>query len=341
MDKRGGVMMSSIQTLSKQLQLGRLVILTDDFNENVSYFVGDINSIEAEKINFMIKKGKGLIYACISDEKAKQLSLPIMGEGGENRKKFTVSVDHQTVTTGISVHERTETIKALNKDQAQPYEFNRPGHVFPLIHTKYGLFNNRNIAEAASELIRLYKGSYESNAFICEILNNQGDIANVDEIKQIALEERMEHIKMSKLLGLKKPQVITSFTGLTKTIPYVNKTHAFPNTNVTMKSQDPCLQCGIYGIIVRSQNNTHQGIMHVNEIVHDAAKKVYDICLLDSLNSLENEQIEVDVKFYLRDLRVFASSSIDDLVVRYRYDYDHALRLFRIIEEKMSDLHDV
>ncbi|MGJ9384351.1 3,4-dihydroxy-2-butanone-4-phosphate synthase [Salipaludibacillus sp. CF4.18] len=327
--------MSSIQTLSKQLQLGRLVIVTDDFNENVSYFVGDINTIEAEKINFMIKKGKGLIYACISEEKAKLLSLPIMGEGGENRKKFTVSVDHQTVTTGISVQERTDTIKALNNDQTQSYEFNRPGHVFPLIHTKYGLFNNRNIAEAASELVRFYRESYESNAYICEILNNQGDIANVDEIKQIALEERMEHITMSKLLSFKKPQVITSFKGLTKSIPYVNKTHAFPNTNVTMKSQDTCLQCGVYGIIVRTQNNTHQGIMHVNETDHDAAKKVYDICLLDSLNSLDYEQVEVEVKFYLRDLRVFASSSIDDLVVRYRYDYDHALRLFRIIEEKV------
>lgn len=157
-----------------------LIILFDDLNTGVGYLMGSGTSVSGESINLMTIEGKGLVYVCISEEKANKLKLSNMEEfGSEKNKKFTVSVDYKTTTTGISAFERADTIKAFTNERTQPNDFNCPGHIFPLV-SNLNVFNDPGIAEIACTLLQLK--SHTPVAYVCEILNDKGEIASKKEI---------------------------------------------------------------------------------------------------------------------------------------------------------------
>ncbi|MFB4163857.1 3,4-dihydroxy-2-butanone-4-phosphate synthase [Alteribacillus sp. JSM 102045] len=158
------------------------VILYDDLNNNVAYLMENAEYATGESVNFMTFAGKGLIYVCITKEKAKELHLSCMsGSVPDDNKKFTVSVDYKTSTTGISAFERAETIRAFTQYYVQPNDFKRPGHIFPLISTG-DVFKNPGVAEIACALQEIK--SLSPVAYVCEILNEKGEIASKEEVEK-------------------------------------------------------------------------------------------------------------------------------------------------------------
>jgi len=162
------------------------LIIFDDVNKMMGYLMGDAIHVTPDKVNFMIKMGKGLVYVCITEEKARQLALlPMTGSGSTDlNKDFTVSVDFKTTTTGISAYERADTIKAFAESMTESVDFRRPGHIFPLVGKPGGLIERQGIVEGVLELSKLISG--QPIGYMCEILNQNGEVATLQEVEQLS-----------------------------------------------------------------------------------------------------------------------------------------------------------
>ncbi|SDH78346.1 3,4-dihydroxy 2-butanone 4-phosphate synthase / GTP cyclohydrolase II [Alteribacillus persepolensis] len=183
-----------------------LIIVEDDVHTKTSYLMGNGSAITPDDINFMIKHGKGLVYACISEKTAKILKLPYMDRFGgakDSLKNSSISIDYKTTTTGISAAERATTIKHLSVE-ATPDDFKRPGHVFPLVYKQDGLLENTGIAEAAYELTQMITSHLNTNTtpVLCEILNTHGHIASSREVQQLASQHKLTIITVSEIINL-------------------------------------------------------------------------------------------------------------------------------------------
>jgi 3,4-dihydroxy 2-butanone 4-phosphate synthase/GTP cyclohydrolase II len=178
-----------------------LVILFDDVTK-IGYFMGLRNRVHADQVNFMIKHGKGLVYVCITEERAQQLSLPAMTQqdSTDGNKTFSVSVDVKTCTTGISAFERADTIHAFVNHATQPEDFIRPGHIFPLISVNNGLLGRHGIAEGAISLTKMLET--DPVAYLCEILDEKGEVATFNQLQSIANAHKVEFITLSEILEL-------------------------------------------------------------------------------------------------------------------------------------------
>ncbi|MCL6459749.1 MAG: 3,4-dihydroxy-2-butanone-4-phosphate synthase, partial [Gorillibacterium sp.] len=139
------------------LMLGKIIIVVDDEDrENEGDLIALADKATPEVINFMIREARGLVCTPITEERARELNLRPMVEKNTDfhGTAFTVSVDHVSTSTGISAHERSKTIKALIDPDAGPSDFNRPGHVFPLVAKKGGVLRRAGHTEAAVDLAR-------------------------------------------------------------------------------------------------------------------------------------------------------------------------------------------
>jgi len=166
---------------------GKAIIVVDDEDrENEGDFIALAEKATPEMINFMIKEGRGLVCAPISEERAAQLELPPMVARNTDfhGTAFTVSVDHTDTSTGISASERSRTVKALIDPNTKAEDFRRPGHVFPLIAKKGGVLRRAGHTEAAVDLAKMC-GSYPA-AVICEVIKEDGEMARVPELMEIA-----------------------------------------------------------------------------------------------------------------------------------------------------------
>ncbi|MGM9926157.1 MAG: GTP cyclohydrolase II, partial [Bacillus sp. (in: firmicutes)] len=151
-------------------------------------------------VNFMAKYGRGLICTPISEELAQKLGLhPMVVNNTDNHQTaFTVSIDHINTTTGISAFERSETIGRMLSSQAAPAEFRRPGHVFPLIAKEGGVLARPGHTEAAVDLAKACGAS--PAGVICEIMNDDGTMARVPQLMEIALEHDLKIITIADLI---------------------------------------------------------------------------------------------------------------------------------------------
>lgn len=187
-------------TISKVLVKGKLIIVYDDIRTKVGMLGGIAEKVSPYAVNQMIRIGKGLVYVCITEEKANQLELPLMtSANNDSDKTFTVSVDHLKTTTGISAFERSHTIESFTFPQTASSDFRRPGHIFPIIAKRNGLLERIGIAEALMELC--LEASALPVAYACEVLNSDGEIANRSQIEQLAKNHQIPIILMSELEG--------------------------------------------------------------------------------------------------------------------------------------------
>ena len=129
---------SSIEEIIKDQRNGKMVIMVDDENrENEGDLIIPAEKTDDKAVNFMAKYGRGLICLSLTEERVKQLNLPLMSQNNETRdsKAFTVSIEaKEGVTTGISAQDRAITIQAaINKNMTKD-DIMSPGHVFPLSH---------------------------------------------------------------------------------------------------------------------------------------------------------------------------------------------------------------
>lgn len=159
-----------------------------------------------ETVNFMASVGKGLICAPISREIAERLDLPPMvaNNTDPHGTAFTVSIDHIDSTTGISAFERSHTIAKLADAVSKPTDFQRPGHIFPLIAQQNGVLERPGHTEAAVDLARL-AGTAEAG-YICEIMNEDGTMARMPELEKLAEFHQLPIITIADLIAYRELQ---------------------------------------------------------------------------------------------------------------------------------------
>ncbi len=194
-------MFSKIEEAIEDLKKGKIVIVCDDEDrENEGDFVVIGEYATPENINFMATYGRGLICVPISEEIANQFELnPMVTENTDTHgTAFTVSIDHHTSTTGISAFERSNTVLQLIKEEGSAKDFRRPGHMFPLIAKSGGVIERPGHTEAAVDLARM-SGSREVGV-ICEIMNDDGTMARVPELINIAKKFQLKMITIKDLI---------------------------------------------------------------------------------------------------------------------------------------------
>lgn len=194
-------MKTTIENAIKYLKSGKPIIVTDDeARENE----GDLLALAAyanpETVNFMASVGKGLICAPISREIAERLDLPPMvaNNTDPHGTAFTVSIDHIDSTTGISAFERSHTIAKLTDTASIASDFQRPGHIFPLIAQQNGVLERPGHTEAAVDLAKL-AGTAEAG-YICEIMNEDGTMARMPELEKLAEKHELPIITIADLI---------------------------------------------------------------------------------------------------------------------------------------------
>ncbi|WP_019153479.1 bifunctional 3,4-dihydroxy-2-butanone-4-phosphate synthase/GTP cyclohydrolase II [Robertmurraya massiliosenegalensis] len=195
-------MFHPIDEALQDLKKGKMVIVCDDEDrENEGDLLGLAEFVTPEMINFMAKKGRGLICVPISVPIAEKLELhPMVDKNTDNHETaFTVSIDHVETTTGISAFERALTVQKILDQQSNANDFRRPGHIFPLIAKEGGVLRRAGHTEAAIDLARL-TGSKEAGV-ICEIMKDDGTMARVDELKKMAEKYDLKMITIKDLIA--------------------------------------------------------------------------------------------------------------------------------------------
>jgi 3,4-dihydroxy 2-butanone 4-phosphate synthase/GTP cyclohydrolase II len=180
--------MNSTEEIIDDLKQGKMVIIMDDEDrENEGDLMMAATLTEAKDINFMARYGRGLICLTLTDERCRQLKLPLMVDDNKTpySTNFTVSIEASTgVTTGISAADRAVTIQAAVAKNATADDLVQPGHIFPIMAKMGGVLNRAGHTEAGCDLARL--AGLEPAAVIVEILNDDGSMARRDDLKQFA-----------------------------------------------------------------------------------------------------------------------------------------------------------
>ena len=194
-----------VQSAIEDFKKGKMLIVVDDEErENEGDLIAPGEKITEETVNFIITKAKGLLCAPVSEQVAKRLDLKLMTENitDTHRTKFTVSVDYKTSTTGISAKERAITIKKLSDENSTPDDFQKPGHVFPLIAENGGVLKRAGHTEAAIDLCKL--SGLKPVAAICEIIKDDGSMARLPDLKEFAKEYNIKLISIRDLIAYRR-----------------------------------------------------------------------------------------------------------------------------------------
>ncbi|UJL47273.1 bifunctional 3,4-dihydroxy-2-butanone-4-phosphate synthase/GTP cyclohydrolase II [Virgibacillus sp. NKC19-16] len=198
-------MFHTIEEAVSDLKAGKPVIVVDDENrENEGDLVALSQHVTPEMINFMITHAKGLVCTSIKADLADKIGLPLMTSQSTDPfgTAFTVSVDHKDSTTGISAKERSQTIQALVNPDVEVTDFKQPGHVFPLIAKEGGVLRRPGHTEASVDLASL-SGAFPSGV-ICEIIKDDGEMARVPELKNMAETFDLKIITIEALIDYRK-----------------------------------------------------------------------------------------------------------------------------------------
>jgi 3,4-dihydroxy 2-butanone 4-phosphate synthase / GTP cyclohydrolase II len=191
----------TIEAALKDLKEGKVIIVCDDEDrENEGDFISLAEKATPEVINLMATHGRGLICVPVDEELAQKLDLfPMVAVNTDvHGTAFTVSIDHKHSTTGISAFERSATVLSMLDPESKPSDFKRPGHIFPLVAKKGGVLRRTGHTEAAVDLARLC-GSKPAGV-ICEIMNEDGTMARVPELRKIANELNVKLITIKDLI---------------------------------------------------------------------------------------------------------------------------------------------
>lgn len=196
--------LDSIESAIEDIRNGKVVIVVDDEDrENEGDFIAAAEMVTPEMINFMAKEGRGLICAPLVESRCEELDLNLMVTDNTvlHNTQFTVSVDliGHGCTTGISVHDRAKTIKALVDDTTKPRDLGRPGHIFPLRAKSGGVLRRTGHTEASVDLARL--AGFKPAGILVEILNEDGTMARLPELRVLAKKLDLKLISIEDLVA--------------------------------------------------------------------------------------------------------------------------------------------
>ncbi len=195
--------LNTIEEAIEDIRQGKVIIVVDDEDrENEGDFLTAARNATPEIINFMATHGRGLICAPISEERCDELGLEMMvrNNSAAYETPFTVSIDliGHGCTTGISASDRAKTILAMIDPNTRPEELGKPGHIFPLRARKGGVLRRAGHTEAAVDLSRM--AGYEEAGIIVEILNEDGSMARLPQLVEIAKRFDLKIISIEELI---------------------------------------------------------------------------------------------------------------------------------------------
>ncbi|WP_421170312.1 3,4-dihydroxy-2-butanone-4-phosphate synthase [Aeromonas dhakensis] len=166
------------------LRAGRGVLVADDEDrENEGDLIFAAESMTNEQMAMMIRECSGIVCLCLTDERVRQLELPMMVEANSSHYQtaFTVTIEAaQGVTTGVSAADRITTIRAAIADGARPSDLHRPGHVFPLRARTGGVLTRRGHTEATVDLMQF--AGLKPFGVLCELTKEDGSMARLPDL---------------------------------------------------------------------------------------------------------------------------------------------------------------
>ncbi len=192
-----------IEEIIEDIRQGRMVIMADDESrENEGDLIFAASCVTPDKVNFMMKYGRGLVCAPLTEDRVEALQLKQMEMVSRDHMStaFTVSVDARMgISTGISAFDRARTIEVLADPKAGASDLVSPGHVFPLKARKGGVLTRAGHTEAAVDLARL--AGFAPAGVICEIVNDDGTMARFAELQAFS---KKHNLKMGTIRDLIK-----------------------------------------------------------------------------------------------------------------------------------------
>lgn len=201
-NSRDEFVFSPIPDAIEDIRRGKMIIVVDDEDrENEGDFIMSAEMATADNINFLVTHGRGLVCIAMTEERINQMELAPMAQHNTAKlgTRFTVSVDavHGT-TTGISARDRAITIKTLIHPETKPYDLARPGHIFPLQAVHGGVLVRAGHTEASIDLTRL--AGLNPSGVLCEIMDEDGEMARVPRLMEIAKEFDMKIVTIKDLI---------------------------------------------------------------------------------------------------------------------------------------------
>jgi 3,4-dihydroxy 2-butanone 4-phosphate synthase / GTP cyclohydrolase II len=198
---------ADIPTAVEEIRAGRMIVVVDDENrENEGDLTMAAEKITPEAVNFMARFGRGLICLAMTPERLDHLGLRPMTPHNTARlgTAFTESIDAlgHGVTTGISAHDRAQTIRCAIDPGTHPAELGRPGHIFPLRAQSAGVLARPGQTEAAVDLARL--AGLTPAGVICEIMNDDGTMARVPDLALFCRQHAMKMITVADLIRYRR-----------------------------------------------------------------------------------------------------------------------------------------
>lgn len=185
---------STVPEILAEIAAGRMVVLVDEEDrENEGDLVMAAQFATPESINFMAKHGRGLICLTLTEERCRQLDLPLMVSANRSQlgTNFTVSIEAaEGVTTGISAADRAHTVQVAVRRDAKPSDVVQPGHIFPLMAQKGGVLVRAGHTEAGCDLAQM--AGIEPAAVICEVLKDDGEMARLPDLVPFAREHGLK-----------------------------------------------------------------------------------------------------------------------------------------------------
>jgi 3,4-dihydroxy 2-butanone 4-phosphate synthase/GTP cyclohydrolase II len=198
-----GMKFASINEAIGDLRAGKILVVVDDGSEdNEGNLCVAAEHVTPESIDFMTKRGRGLVSIAMTAERLDELRIPLMGEGGEGGRStaFCVSVEaFRNSTSGMSAENRVKTIKALLDPSTTAKDLIRPGHVFPIRCRRGGTLERAGASEVSVDLVRI-AGLYPA-AVVCEIMNGDGSKARLPQIRELAKEHGLKLITITEVIG--------------------------------------------------------------------------------------------------------------------------------------------
>ncbi len=199
-------MLDTIESAIVDLRAGKCIIVVDDEDrENEGDLICSAELCTEANINFMATEGRGLICVSCTEGRARQLDLPLMVNDNTalHGTRFTVSIDYVHGTaSGISVSDRTATVRAMASADARPEDFARPGHIFPLIAVEGGVLRRAGHTEATVDLLEL--AGLTPVGVLCEILKADGSMARVPDLHEMASAHNLKMISVQDLIAYRR-----------------------------------------------------------------------------------------------------------------------------------------
>src|SRR5256714_371675 len=193
---------ATVEEAAELYRQGELVIIVDDEDrENEGDLCLAADTVTPAAINFMARYGRGLICLALTEERCNELELPLMVENNTSNygTAFTVSIEARgRVTTGISAQDRSETVQMAIDAKTRPADLTRPGHVFPLRAKRGGVLKRAGQTEASVDLAQI--AGMNPSAVICEIMNEDGTMARLPDLRDFALKHGLKIITVAEII---------------------------------------------------------------------------------------------------------------------------------------------